>query len=185
MKAFNLLIGLTVAALQAAGQNAAPKNVHIKNAAYIGMELSKYYHPNPDSTKNACLEGCVFIKFTIENNKFTNIAYTKSTPVYIRVALAEAFKAIEPLLQIHAKRYSKSTTYIQPFQYTYNRGCELANVFEGKEPGEKEKQIYKDKQADFYHSANSIWDITNFTDGQSGPISCVLLTPIRIGGEMY
>ncbi|MBS7563607.1 hypothetical protein KHS38_04240 [Mucilaginibacter sp. Bleaf8] len=156
----------------------------------IFSKMIDHYHPDKDSVNNSCQEFCVFVKFNIsKKGKLSNIAYTKTTPVFVQQALIKAFKAIEPLATIRVSGTLATRTYILPLQLTHNEGCGLQYGSwpspEDEKLTEEMKQVYKDRQLRFSHSPESIWNITNFTDGRKDVVDCILLSPFQSGGIIF
>ncbi|WP_448700919.1 hypothetical protein ACFGVR_02535 [Mucilaginibacter sp. AW1-3] len=151
----------------------------------IGFLIARYYHPNEDSVKNTCWEGCVFIRFNINSkNQFTNIAYTISTPPFIKNGLADAFNMLNQRHWIGGKLNNlEGKTYIQPIIIANNDGCGFMTGWEdsAEKRDAKKEEMYKKKQDRFDQSFTSIQNITNFTDGKIGAVDCILL-PVVITG---
>jgi hypothetical protein len=154
----------------------------------IGVFVANNYHPDTTIAKNTCWEGCVFIRFNIEAYQITNIAYTLSTPEFIRKALINAFAAINKSgMTKNQLMQSNIKTYLLPLLISNKQGCGFMTGWENinYKPDGKMAKIYERRQEDLHQSENSIWNILNFTDGKVGTMDCILLSPVRMSGMTY
>jgi hypothetical protein len=184
---FTLLFLLVVIVVKA--QEDIEKEQVIKNVNDIGVVLLSHYHPNPDSVKNACWEGCVLIRFTIgADRQFSKIAFTATTPVFIKEALSKAFLSLnEKGMKVNRLSEITGRTYILPAEIIHKDGCGFMSGWEDAnyKPDEKMAPIYARRQEYFDQNFNSIWNMLNFSDGRVGMVDCILLSPAMTGIGMY
>jgi hypothetical protein len=187
-KVFLLSLFLLIA-ISSEAQPHPQRDTSIHDIGEIGTVIGAFYHPNQDSVENSCWDGCVFIRFNISNKRqFTNVAYTVSTPVFIKTALDNAIKVINQGGFItNGLNKLGDKVYVLPFMVTNNEGCGFPTGWEtGNEKVDPQKaELYKRRQENFHQSFKSIWNITNFTDGKTGVIDCILLPVMVIGGTMH
>lgn len=154
----------------------------IRSVNDVAIVLEANYKPSEDSVNKACWEGCVFIKFNISEEKtFTNFSFTDTTPEFILLALHSAFKKMNASGALSQLKSSGRKTYILPFQIDYRGGCyppgEANDYLTTPKPSADVLKSYTAKQIDYNQSQKSINNITNFTNGRSEAIECVLLAP--------
>ncbi|WP_121197243.1 hypothetical protein [Mucilaginibacter gracilis] len=143
--------------------------------------LFKNYNPDASSLNQACIKSCVFIHFQInENGKFTNIGYTKNTPQFIIDGLANSFKIIEPSIKQMNLHFAANQTYLLPFEFYYNLGCDFSGISKNTPDSTKPKP-YVNVEADMQLFGDALWDILNFTDGKLELLNCTVLRPVRTG----
>ncbi|NHA06400.1 hypothetical protein G7092_21500 [Mucilaginibacter sp. HC2] len=189
MKKLILLIPVLLLSLSVIAQ-INPKDSVIRHFNDIGNTLVVYYHPNADSLKNNCWEGCVFIRFNInKEHQFVNIAYTASTPTFIKDAIAQAFTKINQNgANTNQLMTTSDKTYILPLIVVHREGCGFMTGWEDKnyKPDKKMAITYERRQMRFEQFSNSIGNMTNFTDGNFDfVVDCVLLKPARTPVILY
>jgi len=186
MKKIFLLIPIFLLFSSLSFAQANAKDNVIRSFDELGLALINNYSPNADSVKNNCWEGCVFIRFNINDKKqFVNIAYTSSTPTFIKNGIAHAIERINKRrVNIVGLKSTIGKTYILPFIIVNRDGCGFMSGWEDSSYKPDEK-ITK-RQLDYHQSTHSIVNIINFTDGKKTDlIDCVLLAPISTPVVMY
>ncbi|WP_374949197.1 hypothetical protein [Mucilaginibacter sp.] len=161
----------------------------IKSVVDISWAVTRFYTPNKDSLKNACWEGCVFIRFTLDKNRqFKDVSVTKSTPLFIATAIINAFDQINSYgMLISQMNDNLNKTYILPFIISHNEGCGFPSGWEDgnakRDP--KSEKIYQVRQSRYDQSITSLLNMMKYTDKDFKLLDCVLLAPALIGATMY
>lgn len=189
MKKITLLISCLFLSVFCVAESTS-KDTVIKSFSDIGDIAIKYYHPNVDSVKNSCWEGCVFIRFNInKDNHFVNIAYTVSTPIFIKNAIENAFKVMnEKGVNIERLKNMSGQNYILPLIVVNKDGCGFKTGWEGKnvKSDEKTEIIFERRQIYFDQFANSIGNMTNFSGRKQEFVdNCILLKPVNTPVIIY
>jgi hypothetical protein len=161
----------------------------IKSIVDLPRAINRFYKPDSDSLKNACWEGCVFIRFSVDKNRqFNDIAFSKATPPFIIDALKSAFNQINSygILVTQMNDYSNKP-YILPFIIAHNNGCGFPSGWEDgaikRDP--KLEKLYNERQLHFNQYLSSLINMMKYTDGAIKLIDCVLLAPVTIAAPMY
>src|ERR1700744_4653869 len=184
MRKLFLLITILLLSYSSIAQNQSKDSV-IRSTNDIWLAFINNYAPNVDSVKNNCWQGCVFIRFNITNeHKLTNIAYTTTTPVFIKNAIEKAMIRLDKrTVDIDQLKGSLQRTYILPLIITNNAGCGFMTGWEDNHNqnkiDEKKQLRYKQLQEDYNQFGKSIENIINFSDGHKMDfVDCILLAPV-------
>lgn len=158
--------------------------LRIKNVQDICTAITEAYHPDADSLKNTCWEGCVFIKFNIyKNRQLSDIAFSQSTPKFIQEALQTAFSK----LRLHDLSIAGKAdqTYILPFIIAHDNGCGFPSGSDEVKRDVKLEERYQARQMRFNQAMTSLLNILDFGEKKYKSLDCVLLAPVSIGVAMY
>lgn len=155
-----------------------------KISVHIEKSLRDNYHPDSVAVSKLCMQGCIFVKFNVNNQgRIANLSFSKDSATFIIAGLTNAIKSLEKdLVLIKAlKRLGKPI--VIPCIYEYYRGCIAPEIHRPATTEDKLEFVisYYRMMTGANRYLFTLSDMLNFKDGKRKAIDCILLNPFEIG----
>jgi hypothetical protein len=177
-----LFLAFCFSKVKAQDSNEAESATYSNSVHRLEKELINNYHPGRNQIKRLCENACVFIRFKIlKGGYITDLAFSgKNTRTFSIVtnALRKAFESPGLKLVLSKELQSDSTTYLLPFIYYYNTGCNLLSKQEIEKLNKLDTSYHRVNREQF---SNAISNMLNFKDEKSNTLNYTILDPIKIG----